>query len=50
MQRIRVLRQALQYLPVSPFCVSEASGLMVPQRECEGLVYARVLHRAIINE
>jgi hypothetical protein len=40
-----MLRQSLQYLPVAPLSVGEAAGLMMPQRECEGLIYGELLHR-----
>src|SRR5450756_2421716 len=42
MQRIRVVRRCLEYLPIDGFCLRQTPGLMVLQRGLDGLGDRRI--------
>jgi hypothetical protein len=47
-QRVRVLRLALQYCAITALRLGQAAGAVVFQREREGLIGTEVRHRRIV--
>ena len=46
MQRVRVLRLALQYFSIAPLRLGQTAGSMLLEREREGLICAGLWHRS----